>query len=311
MADLALVAIMALWGSSFAILRTLLAGGAESAASPLLLLGTRMGLATALLVAYLALRGGGIRTRLAALQRPEGRQLLRDGLACGGLLALGFVLQTEGLQRTTASRSGFLTGLLVVFVPLLELVIFRKRPPLPALAGLLLAFAGMAILSGPWREEAASTLVGDALTVGCAAVFAGHILLLGRVAARHRILPLLLLQLACVAAAALAVGPLIEVQRLTSSTRLWLAVGYLSLFCTLLAFGVQTWAQRHTTPVRLALISALEPVFAALWAALLLGERLTSIELSGAGLIILGVVLGEVGPLVWKRTLGRSNQQRG
>jgi drug/metabolite transporter (DMT)-like permease len=109
------------------------------------------------------------------------------------------------------------------------------------------------------------------------------------------------LQLASMAAAALLVGPLIEPQRLAHSPKLWLAITYLALFCTLLAFGVQTWAQRHTTPLRMALISALEPVFAALWAALLLGERLSRPELFGASLIIVGVVVGEAGPVLWQR----------
>src|SRR5207302_9237554 len=131
------------------------------------------------------------------------RALLRDGLFGGGLLALGFVLQTEGLHRTSASRSGFLTGLLVVFVPVLEMALFRKRPPLGALAGIALAFVGMALLSGPWRDESSATLVGDALTVGCAVVYAGHIIALGRVTSRHPLLPLLWLLLASVAAAAL------------------------------------------------------------------------------------------------------------
>ena len=96
----------------------------------------------------------------------------------------------------------------------------------------------------------------------------------------------------------------IEAQHLQPSPRLWLAIAYLAVFCTLLAFGVQTWAQRHTTPLRIALISALEPVFAALWAALLLGERLSAIELGGAALIIAGVVLGEAGPMLLKRANG-------
>ena len=70
---------------------------------------------------------------------------------------------------------------------------------------------------------------------------------------------------------------------------------YLALFATLLAFGVQTWAQKILPPVRVALISSLEPVFAALWAAVLIGERLTGRELLGGALIVLGVVVGEVG----------------
>jgi drug/metabolite transporter (DMT)-like permease len=70
---------------------------------------------------------------------------------------------------------------------------------------------------------------------------------------------------------------------------------YLSLFATLLAFGIQTWAQKILPPVRVALISSLEPVFAALWAAVLIGERLTGRELLGGALIVFGVVVGEVG----------------
>ncbi len=301
MADLALVAIMAVWGSSFAIMRTLLSGGAQSAASPLLLLGARMALSSVLLSVALAL-GGQLRPFFA----PDARRLLRDGLLCGALLAGGFLLQSEGLSRTTASRSGFLTGLLVVFVPLLELIFFKKRPPAAALAGVLLAFCGMALLSGPWRQSSSATLLGDALTVGCAIVFAGHILLLGRVAARHPVLPLTLLQLASVAAAALLVGPLIEEQHLAARPQLLLALAYLALFCTLLAFAVQTWAQRHTTPVRIALISALEPVFAALWAALILGERLSPPELIGGALIIAGVLVGEAGSFLVRRAEGKA-----
>ena len=135
MADLALTLIMAVWGSSFAILRALMGG---AAASPMALVSVRMGLASAILLAFMALfRRGGLRMD---------RARLRDGLFCGALLGVGFLLQTEGLQRTTASRSGFLTGMLVVLVPVLEFLFFGKRPALPALLGVLLAFAGMSTL---------------------------------------------------------------------------------------------------------------------------------------------------------------------
>ncbi len=292
MADLSLVLIMAVWGSSFALQRALFVGGDEALASPLLLLGVRMATASALLALVLGLRG-----QLRGLTR----QNVRDGLLCGSLLALGFLLQVEGQGRTSASRSGFLTGLLVVFTPMLEMAIFKKRPPLAAVLGVIVAFTGMTILSGPWRAAASSTLFGDGLTVCCALVFSGHILALGKVTARNPLWPLVLMQLACVAVAALAVGPLVEPQHLSAAPRLYFTIGYLALACTLLAFGVQTWAQRHTSPVRMALISALEPVFAALWAALLIGERLSLAELSGGALIIVGVVLGEAGPLLLRK----------
>ena len=294
MADLALVLIMAIWGSSFAILRFLMGGaGAQAVATPLALVSVRMALASALLLGFLLLR--------KRAQLWMGARLLCDGLACGALLGFGFLLQSEGLQRTTASRSGFLTGLLVVLVPLLEFVFFRKRPAPPALAGVALAFAGMTLLSAPWAQASAATLLGDWLTVGCALVFAGHVVFLGRVAARHPLLPLLLLQLAVTAAIAGLAGPLVETQRFAGGARLWLALLYLALFATLLAFGVQTWAQQKLPAVRVALLSSLEPVFAALWAAVLLGERLSARELGGGALIVVGVVVGELSAAVRAR----------
>jgi drug/metabolite transporter (DMT)-like permease len=287
MADVALTAIMAVWGSSFAVLRSLMSG---AAASPLLLVTVRMTLASALLLGFMAATRKG-RGQLALLRGP----LLRDGLFAGALLGVGFLLQTEGLQRTTASRSGFLTGMLVVLVPILEFFLFRRRPPLPALLGVALAFAGMTALSAPWADSSHATLLGDWLTVGCALVFAGHIIALGRMAPRHPLLPLLFLQLATTALFAAAAGPFVEAQHFGGAARLWLAMLYLALFATLLAFGIQTWAQRVMPPVRVALISSLEPVFAALWAAVLIGERLTGRELFGGALIVLGVAVGEAG----------------
>jgi len=290
MADLALVVLMAVWGSTFAIVRVLVGSG-SSPVSPILLVAVRMALAFALLLVFLAFRGG----------LRFGRDLLRDGLVCSAFLCAGFVLQIEGQHRTTASRSGFLTGLLVVFVPLLEFFFFRKRPSLPQIAGVIIAVAGMAVLSGGGAAGNAQ-LVGDLLTVGCAVVFAIHIVILGRVAPRHEVLPLLLVQLGGTCAIAALCGPLVETQKLQGDPRTLAAVAYLAIFATLFAFGVQTWAQRRLSSVRFALISALEPVFAALWAALLIGERLSALELSGGALIVLGVVTGEVGTALRARS---------
>lgn len=301
MADLALIAIMAIWGSSFALLRFFFGGGqGPGLASPLLLLAVRMGLASALLFLWVAASAAG-RGHLRALVSRGALargSLLRDGLLCGALLAGGFLLQSEGLQRTTASRSGFFTGLLVVLTPLCELLIFGKRPGPASLAGILLAFAGMALLAGGMGPDGpipGATALGDALTVGCALIFSLHILALGRATRRQPVLPLLLVQLASVAAAAALVGPLVEPGHLAPDLRLWSAIVFLALFATLLCLGIQTWAQRKVSAVRMALLSSLEPVFAALWAALLLGERLTAHEKLGGALIVLGVAVGEAG----------------
>ena len=285
---------MAVWGSSFAILRALLG---EAAASPLALVAVRMTLASALLLGLMAATRGG-RAQLRGLRGP----LLREGAFVGALLGVGFLLQTEGLQRTTASRSGFLTGTLVVLTPLIEFAVFRKRPSPPAFLGVLLAFAGITALSAPWSDASQRTALGDTLTLGCALVFAAQIVALGRIAPRYPVLPLLLLQLATTAVIAAAAGPLVERQHFSGAPRLWLALVYLALFATLLAFGVQTWAQKILPPVRIALIGSLEPVFAALWASLLIGERLTGREMVGGALIVLGVAVGEAGSALRARS---------
>jgi drug/metabolite transporter (DMT)-like permease len=292
MADLALAGIMAVWGSTFAMVRVLVGGG-EAPVSPMLLVAVRMAFASALLLAWLVARR---ELRFSAA-------LWRDGLVCAALLGAGFLLQIEGQHRTTASRSGFLTGLLVVFVPLLELLLFRRRPSLPAAAGIAIAFTGMALLSSGGAAGQAQ-LVGDLLTVGCAIVFAGHIIALGRVAGRHPLFPLLLVQLLGTGAMAALAGPVVERQHFTPDPRLFVAIAYLAMFATLLAFGVQTWAQRRLPPVRMALLSALEPAFAAVWAAVLIGERLTSRELWGGALIVLGVAVGETGTAMLSRQRG-------
>lgn len=293
-ADLALVGLMAVWGTTFPIVRVAFRGD-HPAASPLAFVAARMALAVAMLAAWLALRE---RASLAAMftraaLRPGG--IVRDGAIVGALLAVGFLLQNEGAARTTASRSAFLTGLLVPLVPLFEAALFKRPPRRSSVFAVGLAFAGVALLTSPWDAGAGATAAGDALTVACAVVFALHINALGRFAPRHGAKALVLVQLTCVALAASVVGPLVETPHLEPRPALGLALAYMAVFATVLAFSVQAWSQQRTTPVRLALISALEPLFAALFSAFALGERLGPAGYVGGALIVGGIVVGELG----------------
>jgi drug/metabolite transporter (DMT)-like permease len=307
-ADLLLALTMAIWGSSFSVLRFFLGGAggdASQAASPFAVLAVRMAISTGLLLLFLAARPAG-RLQLRSLCSgaacaPGGG--VRDGAFAGLFLAGGFLLQMQGLAWTTASRSGFLTGLVVAFVPLLEWVLYRLRPARSSWLAVGLALCGLSLLAGS-LDSATPTLAGDLLTIAGSLVFTGQILVLSRVARRHPVPLLLLLQLAVTGLSALAAALLFEKMRLPPSPRLWGAILYLSVFATLFAFAVQTWAQRRLSPLRVGLLCTLEPVFAALWAALLLGERLTAQEGLGGALIVAGVLIGELRNLFEPRSPG-------
>src|SRR4051812_44746918 len=136
MADLALVALMAVWGSTFAIVRVLVGSG-SSPVSPILLVAVRMAVAFTVLFVFLVLRGSF---------HPS-RDLLRDGLVCAALLGGGFLLKIKAQPRPPAPRSGSLPGLLVFFVPLIKFFFFKMPPAAPQVAGVLVAVVGMAVLS--------------------------------------------------------------------------------------------------------------------------------------------------------------------
>jgi len=254
--------------------------------------------------------------------RPLGahwRRLARPGLVTGVCLGLAYLAQTAGLQYTQASRAGFITGLSVVIVPVLSARLVGERPPGRAWAGVALALAGLALLflapaAAPDIGAApalgaspagAATLLGDALVLACAVGFAIHITLLGKYSAREvrsagEAGVLATLQIG-VAGLGYTLATLVELSRRGPSGVLpgleapvVGAVVLTAVLATAGAFLVQTAAQRHTTPTHTALIFASEPVFAALFGWMLLGERLGGWALAGCGLILAGMVAAEL-----------------
>ena len=227
---------------------------------------------------------------------PRGRTLWRDGLVAGLLLFAGYATQTIGLAHTTASNSGLITGLYVVFTPLLAAVVARRAPRFLVTAGAVLACAGLALLT---LEDGFTLRKGDLLTVACAVSYAAHIVYLSRVASRHRVIPLTAVQLAVVAAGGLATSAVFEGLQLPSA-RVWPALLLTGLAVSGGAFFLQVWSQTVIGPSRTAIILALEPAFAAALAAIVLGERLTAAGWVGAGLILAGIYAalgGEEEPL--------------
>jgi drug/metabolite transporter (DMT)-like permease len=214
---------------------------------------------------------------------------VRAGLWCGVALTAGYLLQTVGLQYTSTSNSAFLTGLFVVFTPLLAAGLARRPPGPGALAGVGLATAGLFLLTGARVTLSA----GDALTLGCALFFAAHIVVLGEVADRFHPVHLNAVQLVVVAVGAALALPVTGVGHVTAAALA--AAAFTGVAASGLAFTLQLFGQRHVGPTGSALLLSLEPVFAGMFG-YAAGERLGSGGFIGASLILAGVMVAQLVP---------------
>jgi drug/metabolite transporter (DMT)-like permease len=234
-----------------------------------------------------------------ARRRPSSHGELRDGAMAGVALLLGYVFQTIGLQYTSSATSAFITYLLVVFVPVLGLVLLRRRPHPITLGGIAVAVAGLVLLTDPGGGgEAAGFGRGEVLTLGCAIAFAAHVVVLGETAGRHDPFRMATVQVGVVGLACLIPGFWLGGYGFPASATV--AAVATGLFATALAFVLQVSGQRTVPPARAALVLLLEPVFAAILAALT-GDALTGSQLAGAALILVAVVLSETLPDVLAR----------
>ncbi len=234
---------------------------------------------------------------LLALLFPSAvRGLTASASRHGALLALfftaGFMLQTIGLQYTTASKSAFITGLMVVFTPLVQ-YLWERRPPTRAnLAGIAIVIIGLWLLTDPAAEGGLN--VGDLLTFLCAIAFAGYIVYLDLASRPHEPLVLTFAQIAPTALYCWLGVALLETPRFEPT---WVTIGavvYLAVAATIVTGYVMTRYQKETTPTRAVVIYTIEPVWTALMAAALLAERLTPMGLVGGGLILAGVLVSEL-----------------
>lgn len=281
-ADVVLLLTTALWGFTFVVVKDSLAE-----ADPFTFLVLRFGVGA---LAAAAIARGGLR------HWPS----VRSGLILGVFLWLGYSFQTTGLEHTTPSRSAFITGMTVVLVPFVSILLFKRRPKPFALVGVVLATLGLYWLTLYETQESRGTLYGDLLTLGCAVGYAFHIAFNERFAPRGKVMTMVAVQLAVVAVLSALFLPFVEV-KLSPTPALWVGVAITGLLASTLAIGAQTWAQARTSAIRAALIYSLEPVFAATYSILLGRESLGLREAIGGGLIILGVLISEVGGILWER----------
>ena len=214
------------------------------------------------------------------------------GLLLGVFLFAGHSLQTVGLLYTTVANAGFLTGLVVVFVPLLLALLTKKSPPANAWVGAMTAFAGVAVLS---LSASVHFNLGDLLVILCAVCFALQLIYVGRYCHQHNILQLVFVQIVTVAVLSLSPALWMETfiwpQQFTAN--IWLAIFVTAVLATTLAFFLQATMQKFTTSTHAAIVLSAEPVFAAFFAALLLGEILGGRVFLGGSLVLAGMLLAE------------------
>jgi len=279
-ADSALAMVALVWGSTFVVVKQ-----AITQIAAMYFLSLRFSLASVCLLILF----------MPAFRRLPRRRLisgLRGGLLTGLFLWSGYVLQTFGLHYTSAGNSGFLTGLYIVLVPVIGAVVYRQRPSASEIFGLALAAAGMLLMTLPDSGSRFAINFGDLLTIACAVAFAFHLLVLGHFSKRESVEAVALGQIAC-AGALSTISLTVEKPAAHWSGGVVLAIVLTAVFATALAFALQTWGQKHTTPTRTALIFALEPVFA-LVTAWRFGEAVRWVAVLGGALILAGILAVEL-----------------
>ena len=283
-ADAALAVNTVIWGATFVLVKAALGH-----VSPVLFLALRFSLATAALL--ILFRGVG--------QGPIVWKSAAAGAFAGVFLFAGYVLQTQGLRLTTAPKSAFLTGLTSVMIPLLASLVYKTRPKVSELVGVLVATVGLGLMT----LEGAIGVIGrgDMLTLLGAVAFAAHIVTVGHYSGKMSFELLSVMQVGTAGVLASSLFWWVEKPRVEWRPELILAVLVTGLLATAFAYTVQSWALRYTTSSRAAIIYLLEPIFAWITSYFLVGEGLSARAAAGAALILSGVLVVEMKPLNQRR----------
>jgi drug/metabolite transporter (DMT)-like permease len=268
-----LIAVTAVWGVTFVQVKDAVA------LYPLFAF-----LALRFAIATLTLAPPGVR-RLGSLGRPG----WTAGALAGALLGAGYALQTAGLDRTSVSSTGFITGMYVVLTPLLALAFFRIRVERAAWIGVLLATGGLALLAGVHG----GSVVGDLLVLAAAAVYSLQIVLMERYAPRFDAIAFTLVEMLAAFAGLLVTAVAVGQLSVPHGRTVWGALLVTGVFASALAFLAQTWAQRRTTATQTALAFSLEPVWTAFFGFTLAGDRLGAVGWLGCAVIMAGIVVAE------------------
>lgn len=271
-----MVLVACIWGTTFVVVKNALAD-----IGPFLFLGIRF------ILAFLV---------LAALSFKDIIKIRRSTLGAGALLGLflfiGYVFQTLGLQYTTSSNCGFITGVSVVLVPIIYSLLHKKKPSLITTITIIMAAVGLYLISVPVGSF--TLTYGDLLVLICAFGFAFHIIYVDRYSHQHNALAITGVQILFVGLLCISIGLIIEPIPARITFNAMFAIIVTAVFATAMAFLLQNFLQKYSTPTRFAIVLTTEPVFAALAGYWWAGEHLTRFGLIGATLILLAMLLSIV-----------------
>ncbi len=279
-ADLLLLSVTIVWGSTFVITKQILAEN-----SPYFYSGIRFLLASAIVFLLFARR---------CLATP--RETFKHGAVLGVFLYVGFVIQTIGLNYTTASKAAFFTGMLVPLTPIVHYAgqhVFKLRKRLLKVGnvfGVLCAAVGLYLLTSP---SGSGFNYGDFLNLLCAFFFACFIVYLDSVPPEIDKIQMTFIQFLVCAVLGLLAAVSLEEVRVTLSTGTITGFMYLVIFATVITMWVQNRFQGDTTPARAAVIFAMEPVVAAILGYLIRDEVIGTIGIVGGAIIVGGLLLSE------------------
>jgi drug/metabolite transporter (DMT)-like permease len=242
------------------------------------------------LFGFLAVRFAIASLTLAPLAAPRLRAAgWKPGALLGALLAVGYALQTAGLERTTVSSAGFITGLYVVFTPVFGYLLFRIRVARVVVVGVGLAVLGLALLTGVGVGDP----LGDALVLAGSAAYSLQIALMERYARRYDPIAFTFVEMLAAFVGFTVIAVALGQLELPRGWVVWGALLVTGVFASALGFLVQTWAQRQLSAARTALAFAMEPAWTAVFGFWLAGDRLGAAGWTGAALIMAGIVVAE------------------
>ncbi len=276
-AELVLFAATFIWGSTFVVVK---AGSTDI--SPSLFVALRFGIGALFFFLFL----------LKQLKFIE-KQTLKSGMFLGTMLGIGIVIQNYGIYQTTASKAAFITGLMVIFTPLAQLVLEKRPPKIGNVVGIIIVTYGLYLLTSPTGE---GINVGDILVLISAMIFGVYIVYVDIHTKDKNPVYLSFVQVSMTAFTALLILPFEEVH-FSATTNLFTALLYMGIFATVLTTYSQTRFQKDTTPTRAVIIFTIEPVIAAVLAYFVLDEVLGIPGVIGGGLIIVGILISEFSDL--------------